>query len=269
MSIPYAEVIGDPIAHSKSPLIHKFWLEKLGIEADYRATQIGPNELSEYVAARRLDPNWLGCNVTMPHKLSISAHLDHLNPHARRIGAVNVVMRYEDELVGLNTDWQGINLALPFEAAKGKDVVLIGAGGAGRAAMEELRMAGPKFLTLLNRDEAKARELLRHFAIEGTAGPLAAGIPPADLLINASALGMSGFPKLEVDLSLLRRAAVVMDMVYTPLETKLLQQARDKGLRAIDGLSMLIWQAAMAFRLFFRAGCEEPDSEELRALLTR
>jgi shikimate dehydrogenase len=267
--VPYAEVIGDPIAHSKSPIIHKFWLEKLGLEGDYRRVQVRTSELGSYVASRRKDPDWRGCNVTMPHKASIAPLLDDVNPSARRIGAVNTVGRFDDAVVGLNTDWIGLHLALGQNSADGKDVVLVGAGGAARAALEALKLATPRSLVILNRDPAKAAGLLSHFGIEGEALPL--GDPPAaDLLINASALGMVGYPPLDMDISALRAGGAVLDMVYHPLDTPLLEEARRHGLHAIDGLEMLIHQAAAAFQYFFGTSAPEPAAgPELRELLTR
>jgi shikimate dehydrogenase len=251
MGVPYAEVIGDPIAHSKSPIIHKFWLDKLGLEGDYRRTQVKSGELEAYFASRRRDPNWRGCNVTMPHKGEVASFMDNVNPSARRIGAINTVARYDDDLVGLNTDWIGLNLALGEHSAAGRDVVLIGAGGAARAALEELKQAQPSSIVILNRDTAKAARLVDHFGVAAEVLPLG-DPPPADLLINASALGMKGYPPLEIDLGNLRAGATVLDMVYHPLNTSLLQQARSRGFFAIDGLQMLIWQAAMAFQVFFQ-----------------
>jgi shikimate dehydrogenase len=269
MGAPYAEVIGDPIAHSKSPAIHKFWLDRLGMEGDYRRVQVRAGELEAYLASRRGDPDWRGCNVTMPHKADVAPLLDHVDPSARRIGAVNTVLRYDEQLVGTNTDWQGLNLALGERSAAGRDVVLVGAGGAARAALEELRQAKPRSLVVMNRDREKAAALIAYFGLEAEARAL--GDPPtADLLINASALGMTGYPPLDIDLSPLRQGATVLDMVYHPLDTPLLRQARARGLVAIDGLHMLIWQAVMAFLHFFKASPPEPpDSAELRELLAR
>jgi shikimate dehydrogenase len=269
MGVPYAEVIGDPIAHSKSPIIHKFWLEKLGLEGDYRRAHVRAGELQSYLAERRADLDWRGCNVTMPHKAEIAELLDTVNPSGRRIGAVNTVVRHDDQLAGVNTDWQGLNIALGAHSVDGKDVVLIGAGGAARAALEDMWWGKPRSLIIMNRDLGKAAALLEQFGIEGSVLPL--GDPPsADLLINASALGMEGYPPLDIDLSALRPTAAVLDMVYHPLETRLLQQANSRGLIAIDGLEMLIWQAAIAFQLFFGTPAPEPvDDPELRALLTR
>jgi shikimate dehydrogenase len=268
MEVPYAEVIGDPVAHSKSPLIHNFWLAALGIRAEYRATRVAAAELGDYVTARRRDPLWRGCNVTMPLKLPVLDALDDLDPAARRIGAVNTVVPHEGRLVGHNTDGLGMKRALPIDP-RGRDVVLIGAGGAARAALEELAQARPRTLTILNRDEGKAARLLQEFGLEGIARGLGAPLPTADLLINASALGMAGFPPLELDLSPLPVAAVVMDMVYAPLETDLLRQARARGLKVVAGLAMLVWQAASAFELFFHASPDDPQSRALREVLTR
>jgi shikimate dehydrogenase len=270
MTVPYAEVIGDPIAHSKSPLIHKFWLEELGLPYDYRATRVRAGELDSYFERRRADPLWRGCNVTMPHKIAVIGKVDQMAPEACWIGSVNTVARFfGDPLMGINTDWHAVDLALPSGAAAGKDVILIGAGGGARAAMAALQLAKPRSLTVFNRDRDKAAGLLRDFRMEGRAETLGPALPAADLLINASPLGMSGYPPLDLDLSILREGGVVMDMVYAPLETELLRRARSRGLQAVDGLAMLIRQASMSFRYFFEVGCEEPDSPELRELLVR
>jgi len=266
--IPYAEVIGDPIAHSKSPTIHKFWLERLGMAGDYQSTRVTSGELADFLSARRADPDWRGCNVSMPHKLVVAPLLDHLDPPSRRIGAINTIVKRDGQLSGTNTDWQGLNLALGDYSASGKDTVLIGAGGAARAALEELRQAKPSSLVILNRDTGKATRLMEEFGFKGEALSLGM-LPAADLLINASSLGMAGYPPLDIDLSPLRRGGVVVDMVYYPLETALLRKARSQGLIAVDGLKMLIGQAAMAFTYFFGEPPSEPDSPELRELLTQ
>lgn len=267
MGVPYAEVIGDPIVHSRSPRIHNFWLRKLGIAGGYRAVRVREAELPGYFAERRGDLDWRGCNVTMPHKRAVRDHVDELAPEARRIDAVNTVARAGDRLLGLNTDGVGLERALPAGAVTGKDVILIGAGGAARAALQVLRAAGPRSLSLRNRDREKARRLLDDLEVPGDAESLGAPLTACDLLINASALGMAGFPPLPLDLSPMRAQAVVMDMVYNPLDTALLRAARARNLVAVDGLAMLIHQAAAAFRHFFGETVEEPDSPELRERL--
>jgi shikimate dehydrogenase len=269
MGIPYAEVIGDPVAHSKSPLIHRYWLRRMKIVGDYKATRVGPGELSDYFAARRADPDWRGCNVTMPYKQAVAGHLDMIDPVARRIGAVNTVINHSAELLmGTNTDFQGAHFALDGSGPAGKTVVLVGTGGAARAVMEELRQAGASEVTVLARNEGKARDLLDRFGVEGATGPIG-GAPVADLLINATPLGMEGRPTLDIDLSALGPGATVFDLVYHPLETRLLADARRLGLRTVDGLVMLIWQASMAFTYFFGEPPARPDSPELRELLVR
>lgn len=267
MGVPYAEVIGDPVAHSKSPLIHNHWLKQMGTEGDYRATRVTPDELADHFAARRADPDWRGCSVTMPLKQLVAEHVDCLIPSARRIGAVNAVMPCADGLTGTNTDWQGFILALR-EPARKKDVVVIGAGGAASAVLEALSLAKPRGVTILNRTHDKAAALLARFGIEGEVRPVGAA-PAADLLVNASALGMVGHPPLDIDLSALRPEATVFDLVYHPLETALLKSARAAGLATIGGLEMLVWQASIAFTHFFGAPPEPTWSPALRELLAR
>lgn len=267
MGVPYAEVIGDPIAQSKSPVIHKFWLEQLGLEGDYRATRVTREELPDYLETRRLDPDWRGCNVTMPLKEEVFARLD-TDPLARRIGAVNTVLRYDGMLTSTNTDLQGINLALDTVRLDPKRVAIVGAGGAARAALTEMRFQKVPHVMLINRSPEKAAALLELFELDGEVLPLGSA-PDADLLINASPLGMAGHPPLDLDLSRLLTAATVFDMVYKPLETPLLKEARRRGLNVVDGLSMLIHQASMAFTYFFKEPPKEPaDCDELRARLT-
>lgn len=270
MTKPYADVIGDPIAHSKSPLIHGFWLEALGIDADYRAVRVLPEELGDYFAARRADPLWRGCNVTIPHKQAALEHVEDRGGVRATIGAINTVLRAEDgALIGTNTDAGGFYAPIADMALEGAQVVVIGAGGAARAILFALSRVGVGRVTILNRNVLKAAALLASFGLKGDALPLSAALPPADLLVNASALGMTGQPPLPIDLSPLPEHAVVYDAVYAPLETELLAQARARDLDTVDGLEMLIGQAALAFALFFGAEPPRDRDDELRALLTR
>lgn len=266
MGIPYAEVIGDPIAHSKSPLIHGFWLRQMGLAGEYRAARVSKDEFPAYLETRSADPDFRGCNVTMPLKEAAFRLLD-TDPVTRRIGALNTIVRYEDLLKGTNTDWQGLNLALDTVRLDPRRVAIVGAGGAARAALAEMRMNKVPHVALINRSPEKAAALLRHFGLAGEILPLGSA-PAADLLINASPLGMDGYPALDIDLSGLTPGATVLDMVYQPLETPLLKAARARGLRTIDGLTMLIQQASMAFTHFFKVPPDPAESPELRALLT-
>jgi len=265
---PYAEVIGDPIAHSKSPLIHGFWLDALGIDAAYRSVHVPPDALPGYFESRRGDPAWRGCNITIPHK---QAALDHVgDPGGVRasIGAINTVVRGEDgALIGTNTDAGGFYAPIAGLDLDGRHAVVIGAGGAARAILFALSKVGIGRVTILNRNVLKAAALLSSFGIKGDAVPLGSPLPPADLVVNASALGMNGQPPLDLDLSPLPEDAVVYDVVYAPLETPLLAQARTRTLDTVDGLDMLIGQAALAFELFFGAEPPRDRDDDLRALL--
>ena len=297
MSRPYAEVIGDPISHSKSPLIHNFWLRKLGIDAEYRSCHVKPEELADYFARRRGDADWRGCNVTMPHKIEAMQLVDQVAQITELIGALNTVgtvisgrplhtctrpilftTNLDDQgefghyhwLTGYNTDAFGALSPLIDVELTGQSVVVVGAGGAARAVLVALYPRKPAHVTLMVRDKSKGERLLEHFWLLGEAVSMDSQIPPAKLLINASALGMKDGPgDLKLDLSALPDDAIVYDLVYAPLETQLLADARQRNLFTIDGLSMLIAQAAMAFEIFFGVDPDRGDDAELRALLTR
>lgn len=284
MTRPYAEVIGDPIVQSKSPAIHGFWLGKLGIDADYRACHVTAEGLADYVASRRADLDWRGCNVTMPHKQAIMPLLDRIDPAAARIGAVNTVVRADDgALTGYNTDAPGFLEPLQplldqthlYRMAR-----IFGAGGAARAIITALADQGFT-LVVAARKPAQARALLDELAPRGEhhAVELAHFAPPTDfafddreqildLVINASPLGMAGKPPLDVDFSHVPPGSVVYDIVTHPLDTPLLVEARQRGLETVDGLAMLIGQAAVAFEKFFGAPAPREHDAELRKVLT-
>ncbi|WP_374523915.1 shikimate dehydrogenase [Sphingopyxis sp.] len=269
MSVPFAEVIGDPIAQSKSPLIHGFWLKALGIEGDYRRAHVKPDDLSAYIAERRSDPDWRGCNVTIPHKIAVMDLVDDPGDIRGTIGAMNTVVRQPDgSLIGTNTDAAGFYVPLADLDLEGAPVAVVGAGGAARAVLFALARAGAGHVTILNRSPLKAMGLLATFGLKGEVAGLDAALPPAALLVNSSSLGMTGQPPLDLDLSPLPEDAIVYDLVYSPLQTGLLKAAEARGLDTIDGLDMLIGQAALAFELFFGRSPPEGRDEELRALLT-
>jgi shikimate dehydrogenase len=264
----YAEVIGDPIAQSKSPLIHGFWLGQLGIAAEYRRAHVKPEELAGYFESRRADPDWRGCNITLPHKQAALEFVEDRGGIRQSIGAINTVVRAEDgALIGTNTDAGGFYAPIAGLDLEGRHAVVIGAGGAARAILFALSKVGIGRVTLLNRNVLKGAALLSGFGVKGEALPLSAKLPPAALLVNASALGMVGQPPLEIDLSPLPEDAVVYDAVYAPLETDLLAQERDRDLDTVDGLEMLVGQAELAFELFFGAEPPRDRDAELRALL--
>jgi len=268
-ALPYAEVIGDPIAHSKSPLIHGFWLEKLEIEAEYRKTHVKHDELAAYFLKRQADKDWLGCNVTIPHKIAVMDYVSDPSRVGALIGAMNTVAcETGGPLIGTNTDAGGFLAPLRTLKWKGDSAVLIGAGGAARAVLFALGQIGVTKITIMARDSAKAQALLDLAGMKGAIIGMNEPLPPADLVVNCSPLGMAGQPPLSLDLSPLPDSAAVYDIVYVPLDTELLVNARARGLRTIDGLEMLIGQAALAFEIFFDAEAPRDHDAELRALLT-
>ena len=276
MNRPYAEVIGDPIAHSKSPLIHGFWLKKLGIDADYRTCHVRPEDLAGYFTRRREDAHWRGCNVTIPHKENVGSLLDLLDGKAEAIGAVNTIYKDErDRLAGTNTDIDGVNEALTGLDLSGQEVCVIGAGGAARAAFAALAQRDCAAVHILARSPDKAVKAAEGSGVFAVGVKLEAGTPAfseAKLLINATQLGMVGQERMPgyllSELDELAEGALVFDMVYAPLETDLLAAARRKGIRAVDGLTMLIGQAAVAFERFFGHPAPRQHDAELRRLLT-
>lgn len=283
----YAEVIGDPIAHSKSPAIHGFWLRALGLQAEYRAAHVRPEDLAGYFAERRADPHWAGCNVTMPHKESVLAHVDEVDALAARLKAANTIVRRADgALVAGNTDVDGVAEPLrkhavgQYSGHVATYVQIIGAGGAARAAVLGAQAAGFGDFDIFNRSPGRADALAELAGAPfGTGNPLEALAPirnPRDgaaeqryshVLINATSMGMHGDNPVRIDLSVYFPDTIVFDMVYHPLETPLLAQARAQGLRTIDGLEMLVGQAAVAFERFFGAAPPRARDAELRAIL--
>ncbi|UAB78469.1 shikimate dehydrogenase [Erythrobacter sp. SCSIO 43205] len=265
---PLAQVIGDPIAQSKSPAIHEFWLEKLGIAGEYTRAHVTTEGLADYLDASNADPRWTGCNVTMPHKQAIIPLLDRLDPLAERLGAVNTVVREGEALIGYNTDAGGFLEPLRghlqdqhyFRMAR-----ILGTGGAARAIIAALASEGFT-LVVAGRNPDKARALLDELAPKGEhhaihldhfAAPTDFAFDDRegclDLVVNASPLGMTGNPPLQFDWSHAPPGSIAYDIVTSPLETPFLKDARRKGHEAIHGLSMLIGQAAIAFEKFFGA----------------
>ncbi|MCB2066909.1 MAG: shikimate dehydrogenase [Erythrobacter sp.] len=282
---PYAEVIGDPIAQSKSPAIHGYWIERLGLDARYAACHVTAGELADYLAARAADPAWRGCNVTMPHKQAVIPMLARLDPLAEKVGAVNTILRQADgSLSGTNTDVAGFLEPLRADLAKThyfRMARVLGTGGAARAIVVGLLEQGMT-LVLAGRDPAKATALLAELgAGDGHhVAPLAHFADATDfcfddregcfdLVVNASPLGMVGQPPLQLDLSHVPPGSVVYDIVTAPVETQLLKAARAAGFRTVDGLAMLIGQAAVAFEHFFGvAPPRDQGDAALRRILT-
>jgi shikimate dehydrogenase len=264
----YAEVIGHPIAHSKSPLIHRFWLERLGIVADYRACDVLPDNLAAYFAESAADPDWRGCNITIPHKIAALDFVGDPGDVRGSIGAINTVFRNDQgALTGTNTDAAGFYGPIADLPLAGETAAVIGAGGAARAVLFALAQADIGEVVILARNGLKAAGLLAHFGLKGRVLALDAHLPDASLLVNASPLGMKGQEPLQIDLSPLPEHALVYDLVYAPIETGLLKAAKARDLETVDGLEMLVGQAAVAFELFFGAAPPDDGEDELRARL--
>jgi shikimate dehydrogenase len=261
----YAEVIGDPIDHSLSPLIHSFWLEALEMVASYGRRRVSRAELPAYIAEKRADPAWLGSNVTMPLKLDAVALADGAADWAVAAGAANVLMMRDNKLIAANTDVGAIAALLSrLHQAKARmgSVILLGNGGAARAALVALKLVGLTNVRIQARDLAEATKLAVEFGLEAEPALFTAPID-SDGLINATPLGMAGRECLNCDLERMPDQGWVFDMVYDPAETPLIGEAKKRGLQAVDGLAMLVEQAATSFKLFFGKDAPRDRDAEL------
>lgn len=282
---PYAEVIGDPVAHSKSPTIHNFWLGKLGIDAEYRACHVRPEELADYFAARRNDDLWRGCNVTIPHKESALLLADEGLPGYPDIGAANIIVPRGGGLFWANSDTDGVAGVLneyhgqmvERAGASGKrkfSIGIIGAGGAAKAAVAVARsLPWIGEIRVAVRRSGAGKAMLERLEIQGEETEISdAAFGGLDILVNASTMGMGEQGDSLLVLSGLGDGKVrplVFDMVYHPLETGLLRAAKEQGHNVADGLQMLVIQAGAAFTHFFDREPPRQHYAELRELLTR
>lgn len=261
----YAEVIGDPIDHSLSPLIHGFWLNAIGLKDSYGRRKVSRAELPSYIAQKRADPSWRGSNLTMPLKLDAVALADEASDWAVAAGAANVLMMREGKLVAANTDVGAIATLLSrFRQARARmdSVILLGNGGAARAALVALKLVGISNVRIQARDVAEATKLAVEFGLEAEPDLFTAPIV-SDGLINATPLGMAGRDCLNCDLSRMPDQGWVFDMVYQTAETPLIEAARERGLQTVDGLNMLVEQAATSFKLFFAQDAPRDRDAEL------
>jgi len=266
---PAACLIGWPAAHSRSPLIHRYWLRTLHIEGGYVIEAVPPDDLRDFVLRLSLR-GFVGANVTIPHKESV---LDLSTPDARAlaIGAANTLWFEDGELHSTNTDVEGFVNNLDACAPgwdKCGEALVLGAGGAAHAVVFGLIERGIRRVHLVNRTRARAETLAGKFG----AAVLPAGwekvgelLSRAKLLVNTTSLGMRGQGPLDIDIGLLQREAVVADLVYVPLNTPLLEAAKARGLKTADGLGMLLHQAVRGFELWF--GQRPQVTSELRAIV--
>jgi shikimate dehydrogenase len=270
-----AGIMGWPVAHSRSPLLHGFWLNETGVDGVYVPLPVRPEHLADALRALPL-LGFRGCNLTIPHKQAALSVVDRVEPSARRIGAVNtIIVDADGKLEARNTDVFGFreNLreAVPHWRPTAGPAVILGAGGSARAVVAALADAGVAEIRIVNRTLARAEAVGRDLATPSTristhswneASTVQQG---AGLLVNTTSLGMSGEPPLVIDLSRLPRSAPVVDIVYVPLETTLLASARRRGHPVVDGLGMLLHQGRPGFEAWF--GASVNVTPELRSTI--
>lgn len=269
---PKAFVIGDPIEHSRSPLIHRHWLQKNGIRGSYDPVHVPPAELAGFVAALKDGSSgYSGGNVTIPHKQAVADMVDHFDETATRIGAINTLWFENGRLHAGNTDAHGFAANLDASAPgwdQGRIAVVLGAGGASRAILHALVARRIPEIRVVNRTLERARELADHFGPTLSAHPMdrlheASG--GADLFINTTSLGMDGSSAPDIDFTTMNSDGLVTDIVYVPLLTPILKMAADQGFRTVDGLGMLLHQAVPGFQRWF--GIRPQVTTELRDLV--
>jgi shikimate dehydrogenase len=269
-SFALAGVMGWPVGHSRSPILHDHWLRRYGVAGAYVPLAVPPERLPE--ALRALPAlGFAGCNVTVPHKEAVFHLVDRTDQPARRTGSVNLLIVAADgSLEGRSTDGAGFVAALLAGAPSWRPgiapVTLIGAGGAARAVAAALLEAGETCVRLINRTDSRADALAGQLGIGLESWPWTArreALTGCHLLVNATTAGMSGTAALDLDLALLPKYAIVSDIVYVPLETPLLAAARARGNLVVDGLGMLLHQARPAFAAWF--GIDPLVDQDLRA----
>lgn len=264
-------VIGNPIRHSRSPVIHGHWLAEHGIDGSYERIEVAPEQVTAFLDRLRAG-EFAGGNVTVPNKEVVMPLLDSVSDTARRIGAVNTLWVADGRLHGDNTDAYGflahLDASAPGWDGRVRSALVLGAGGAAKAVAHGLAGRGLERIVIVNRGPERAIELAAAVGPAAEARPLAeaaALVGESGLIVNTTSLGMRGQPPLELDLAALVPGSIVYDIVYVPLETQLLAQARALGGVSVDGLGMLLHQAVPGFARWF--GVRPAVTPALRALL--
>ncbi|MCC7305045.1 MAG: shikimate dehydrogenase [Alphaproteobacteria bacterium] len=266
-----AAVIGHPVSHSKSPLIHNYWIGKYGLQGAYGALDIRPENLAQDLE-KYIAEGYAGFNLTLPHKELVLPLCDEVDETARAVGAVNTIVVKGNKIKGRNTDVFGflenIKQSAPgFDFRRGPALVL-GAGGAARAAVYGLLQEGAPEIRIANRTKEKAAAMAADFKNVKTVAweEKEQALKDISLLVNTTSLGMKGQPPLDMDLEDLNANALVNDIVYAPLETDLLKTARARGNQVVTGIGMLLHQARPAFREWFGV-LPDVDAELMRRVL--
>jgi shikimate dehydrogenase len=256
--VNHAFVAGYPVKHSRSPLIHGYWLESLNLKGSYRIAELTPDKFPGFIADLKSGASgFAGGNVTIPHKETAFLLADLPDDVASEIGAANTLWKQDGLVHATNTDGIGFTANLDAQASgwdKIDTAVILGAGGASRAVIQSVRDRGIRTIHVLNRTVSRAQELADRFGPAVHAQPWAAleeVLVGAGLLINTTSLGMDGGEVPEIDLSRMDAGAVVTDIVYVPLKTPILRQAEAQGFRVVDGLGMLLHQAVPGFEKWF------------------
>lgn len=264
-------VIGWPIAHSRSPLIHNYWLKKHGIDAVYERTPVEPRDVANFIADLPRS-EFIGCNVTIPHKEAVFRAVGTADRIAGRLAAVNTVYLRDGTVCGTNTDGEGFIASLyqsyPSFALRNKSAIIIGAGGAAKAIVGAFLDEGVGGIGIVNRTRDRILDLRRQFGAqvyEVNDGSAEDRLRDSDLLVNTTSQGMEGQPPLVLDITALKPGALVADIVYTPLETAFLGKARQQGHPVLGGLGMLLHQAVRGFELWF--GVKPEVTQELYDLV--
>ena len=270
MNAANAFVVGWPIAHSRSPLIHNFWLKRYGIAGDYRPEPVPPEGIEHFLSSLAAR-GYRGGNVTLPHKEVAHRACDVLTPVAKRLEAANTLWLEDSKLHGDNTDAFGFAANLDDSVSdwrQGRAALVLGAGGASRAVIHALIETGYRRVNLLNRTVERAAALAARFGdivCPGGLDAVGAHIADADLVVNTTSAGLDGDDAVAVDWETARTDAIVIDLVYVPLETPFLKAAAESGLRTVDGLGMLLHQAVPGFERWF--GVRPKVDDELRDLV--
>jgi shikimate dehydrogenase len=274
-----AGIVGWPVAHSLSPVLHGYWLEKYGIDGAFERVPAEPDKFEAVIADLRVQ-GFSGVNVTVPHKEAAFALADKVDAAAKAAGAANLLIFGQNVIEGRNTDSYGLaeSLRENIGILAGKNAVLLGAGGAARGAVLALEALGAMSIHILNRDAARAQNLAASLRSHVNARLVPGALSDwnnvaahAALAVNSTSAGMGSTPSLDLNLAVLPGGAVVCDIVYVPLQTKLLKDAAARGLKTVDGLGMLMHQAAPSFEAFFGkrpevdAGLRARLESELRA----
>ncbi|WP_373502520.1 shikimate dehydrogenase [Aestuariivirga sp.] len=266
-------VIGWPISHSRSPIIHGYWLQKHGIEGAYTREPVEPERLAAFLGSL-VQNGYAGCNVTLPHKETTFGLVKPADEATRLLGAVNTVYVRDGAILGTNTDGEGfinsLKAGAPELEIKGSRAIVLGAGGAALAIVNALLTNGAAEIVVINRSAGKSSALCERFGARVTSADWSLRselLDDCDLLVNTTSLGMKGQPELDIDLHRLDSKAVVTDIVYTPLRTALLNDAARRGNRVVEGLGMLLHQAVRGFELWF--GTRPSVTTELHDLVAR